>query len=154
MTLNSRLLTTDLSNFDKRWSDAHFVSFWYYYYCTQKLLTKIKYFFSQKYMFSVLFIYCKMRKNRLVRVKFLKPEPITTWTKFYPILTWFNAFIYLESSYLKCFENLFRILVLPSFVPCFTTPRKYSWFVVKHDQSCSKGGVWFPIQYSRYVQYI
>ena len=27
-------MTTDLSNFDKRWSDAHFGSFLFYYYCT------------------------------------------------------------------------------------------------------------------------
>ena len=29
------LQQTDLSNFDKRWSDAHFVSFLFYYYCTK-----------------------------------------------------------------------------------------------------------------------
>ena len=33
-------MTTDLSNFDKRWSDAHFVPFISYYYCT------ILYYFS------------------------------------------------------------------------------------------------------------
>ena len=27
-------MTTSLSNFDKRWSDAHFVSFIFYYYCS------------------------------------------------------------------------------------------------------------------------
>ena len=26
-------MTADLSNFDKQWSDAHFVSFLFYYYC-------------------------------------------------------------------------------------------------------------------------
>ena len=30
--INSKLTTTDLSNFDKWWSDAHFVSFLFYYY--------------------------------------------------------------------------------------------------------------------------
>ena len=88
-----RLLTTDLSKFDKRWSDAHFVSFWYYYYCTQILLIKINYFFSQKYMFFVHFIYWKKRKNRLIMVKFFKSargHSTTSWTKFYPLLTWFT----------------------------------------------------------------
>ena len=28
-----RIKTTDLSNFDKQWSDVHFVSFLFYYYC-------------------------------------------------------------------------------------------------------------------------
>ena len=29
-------MTTDLTNFDKRWSDAHFVSFLFYYHCKKK----------------------------------------------------------------------------------------------------------------------
>ena len=35
-------LNTDYSNFDKRYSDAHFVSFSFYYCCEQFLTCKIK----------------------------------------------------------------------------------------------------------------
>ena len=34
-------MTTDLSNFDKQWSEAHFVSFLFYYYCTRLTILKI-----------------------------------------------------------------------------------------------------------------
>ena len=34
--MDFKFTTTDKSNFDKRWSDAHFLSFLFYYYCNSQ----------------------------------------------------------------------------------------------------------------------
>ena len=42
-------LSTYLSNFDKWWSDAHFASFWFYYYCIIKWFWSFRDFSTQHF---------------------------------------------------------------------------------------------------------